>query len=251
MPGMGTPAESTERRFLSGQIDSWFIKGAILDSTTVDSRSSTTSDLQEGLVLGKITSTGKLVHYDPAATDGSQQAVALLFHALSTLNAAGVAADKQARVVFFAQDVKAAQCSTLDLLARRHFAGRITFDDDSWINNDAGFRAVMVKTTDYTVLAADNNKTFSTRGASGAVNFTLPTLARGLRYRFFNEADQNMTITSATADTIVGPNDLALDSVAFSTAGDKIGACIEVWANDNASKWHFAKLCSNAATLTT
>jgi hypothetical protein len=78
MPGMGTPAESTERRFLSGQIDSWFIKGAILDSTTVDSRSSTTSDLQEGLVLGKITSTGKLVHYDPAATEGVMRAAAVV-----------------------------------------------------------------------------------------------------------------------------------------------------------------------------
>ena len=250
MPGMGTPAESTEREFLAGQIDSWFLKGVILDSTTVDSRMSPTTDLTRGLVLGRITSSGKYVHYDPAATDGSQIARGILYHSLSMLNAAGSAADHNARVVFKAFDVKAGQCSTLDMLARRHLSNRIQFDDDWSLNNDLYLRQVLVKATDYTVTAADNNVTFSTRGASGAVIFTLPTLARGLRYRFFNEADQNMTITSVVADTIVGPNDLALDSVAFSTSGDKIGACAEFWVNDNASKWHFAKLSSNAATLT-
>lgn len=250
MPGMGTPAESTEREFLAGQIDSWFLKGVILDSTTVDSRSSVTTDLQRGLVLGRITSSGKYVHYDPAATDGSQIARGILYQSLSMLNAAGSAADHQARVVFRAFDVKAGQCSTLDMLARRHLAHRIDFDDDWHLNNDLNLRQVLVKATDYTVLSTDNNVTFSTRGAAGAVNFTLPTLARGLRYRFVNEADQNMTITSAAADTIVGPNDLALDSIAFSTSGDKIGAVLEVWANDNASKWHVAFLSPNAATLT-
>lgn len=250
-PGMGTPSETTEREFLSGNIDSWWVKGLVLDSTTVDSRSTITTELQRGLVLGRITSSGKYVHYDPAATNGSQIARGILYQPLSMLNNAGAAADRHnARLVFRAFDVKASQCSTLDMLARRHLSHRIDFDDDWHLNNDLYLRQVLVKATDYTVLTTDNNVTFSTRGAVGAVNFTLPTLARGLRYRFFNEADQNMTVTSVVADTIVGPNDLALDSVAFSTAGDKIGACLEVWANDTASKWHFAKLCSNAATLT-
>jgi hypothetical protein len=106
---------------------------------------------------------------------------------------------------------------------------RITF-----YNNFAGvrngtWRDVVAKTANYTVTTDDTDILFTNRGASGAVNFTLPANARkGLRYGFFVVADQNVTVTAGTADTMVVFNDAAADSIAFSTSSEKIGGMIEI-----------------------
>jgi hypothetical protein len=233
-PGMGTAAESTEIEFTWGTIGAWQIKAGVLDSTTVDARNTPTTTLSRGLVLGQITASGKLKEYDPTATDGSDVAVGILYDNVPMLNAAGTAVDRVCRYLWFGP-VKATQLGGLDVLARRQLAGQIWFDDKP--NQDTHVSRVVAKTADYTVTAEDNNTIFTTRGASGTVTFTLPTIARGLRYRFFNEADQNMVVASVVADTMVTFADLAADSIAFSTTSEKIGGAIEVIANDNASKW--------------
>lgn len=100
--------------------------------------------------------------------------------------------------------------------------------------NGMGRRApiMQVKTADYTVTAADSGTVFHTTGASGAVVFTLPAINTGpYHLLFINGADQNMTVQSSTADTIVTYNDLAADSVAFSTSSEKIGGAFEVWCD--------------------
>jgi hypothetical protein len=91
---------------------------------------------------------------------------------------------------------------------------------------------MLAKTADYTVTAADSGTIFHTTGATAAVNFTLPAIGTGpFHFLFINGADQNMTVTAATADTAVTYNDLAADSVAFSTASELIGGTIEVWCD--------------------
>jgi hypothetical protein len=92
-------------------------------------------------------------------------------------------------------------------------------------------RLILAKTADYSVLADDGGTLFTTRGASGAVNFTLPataTLTAGWNCDFFSAAAQNMTVTAATADTITTFNDLTADSVAFSTSSELIGASVRM-----------------------
>lgn len=92
-------------------------------------------------------------------------------------------------------------------------------------------RFVAAKTADYTVLASDGGGVLTTRGAGGAVNFTLPATASlpvGWTCRFFNVAGQNMTVTAAAADTMVVFNDATADSIAFSTAAELIGGGLEV-----------------------
>jgi hypothetical protein len=86
---------------------------------------------------------------------------------------------------------------------------------------------VVVKTGDYTIDTADipSGTIFTNRGAAGAVNFTLPAPTRaleGVYYDFIGVADQTITVTAATADTLIAHNDTAADSLAMSTAGDKI-----------------------------
>jgi hypothetical protein len=85
-----------------------------------------------------------------------------------------------------------------------------------------------------TALAANatlNNTHFggliTNRGASGAITLTLPDASaafRGAWFEYFGVADQTITFTATTVDTLVSFNDAAVDSVAFSTSGEKIGA---------------------------
>ena len=117
----------------------------------------------------------------------------------------------------------------------------------------AGTGEVVAKTADYTVVAADYGKRFTTRGAGSAVNFTLPALSAvgaGWWCEFFNEADQNMTVTAADVDTEVVINDLAADSISFQTASEKIGASCRLSVNDNASKWLVQEMNNEIATAT-
>lgn len=93
---------------------------------------------------------------------------------------------------------------------------------------------VVAKTANYQVLAAtaasgDSSGTvFTTRGAGGAVTFTLPAIVAqmaGHYYDFVGVANQTFTVAGA-AGTVVTFNNAAATSVACSTAGGKIGAKI-------------------------
>lgn len=87
------------------------------------------------------------------------------------------------------------------------------------------------RTADYVIKPANDRSgtVFTNAGATAAVNFTLPVpnqAVQGFEYDFLGLADQNITVTAPTADTLVGINDLAADSVALSTASQKIGGRI-------------------------
>jgi len=100
-------------------------------------------------------------------------------------------------------------------------------------------KRVVAKTADYTVLATDGSGTmFTTLGAAGAVNFTLPAPTpqlAGTVFEFFNAVNQNMTVTAGAGKAITF-NNAAAASLAASTAGQKIGAVIRAYC-DGAS-WY-------------
>jgi hypothetical protein len=96
----------------------------------------------------------------------------------------------------------------------------------------AGALKMLAKTADYTVTKEDSGTIFHTTGATAAVNFTLPAISDGpFWFKFIAGADVNLTITAGTADTLVAYNDLAADSVAFSTASELIGGSVEVYCD--------------------
>lgn len=123
-------------------------------------------------------------------------------------------------------------------------------DDYPYLGGSLNYvRALVAKTADYTVLERDNHVHFTNAGAAGAVVFTLPATAKkGLHYKFSVVVDQNVTITAGTADTIIAFNDVAADSLAFSTSSAKIGGCIEV-VGDGA-KWIATTQNAGANTIT-
>jgi hypothetical protein len=83
---------------------------------------------------------------------------------------------------------------------------------------------ITAKTSSYTVLATDSGTFFTTEGASGAVTFTLPAVGTTHFHAwFFCAEDQTMTVASAAGDDMVLFNDVAADSLAFSTSSEKAG----------------------------
>lgn len=100
-----------------------------------------------------------------------------------------------------------------------------------------GKKRVIAKTADYTIVspvtaAGDASGTiFTNRGAGGAVIFTLPAPVQalaGVYYEFLGIANQNITVATATADTLIVVNDLTADSLAISTTNQKIGSLMRV-----------------------
>lgn len=98
-----------------------------------------------------------------------------------------------------------------------------------------------------TLTAADNNTFFIVTAAS---TITLPTLAAGLVFGFFQEADANLIVAGPSSpDNIITFNDAAADSVAYSTSGEKIGAALMVFSDIAVTKWCHLQMCKNTLTV--
>lgn len=234
--GLGTARETYENAFGWGRKESGLITGFVIDGSARDAGSANTAVLRPGLVLGALSATSKLKEYSGTATDGTQVAVAVLLEELRMTDLITGSNSDKLFGCLVGGPVQASKLYGLDQKARADMWGRFVFDDD-YAGNSSGWRDVVAKTADYTVVAGDNNRIFTNQGAAGAVVFTLPAIAKGLRFRFYAEASQNVTITAATADTMVTFNDAAADSIALSTANKIIGGGWEIYANANASKW--------------
>ncbi len=236
-PGITAAVETTEsailtRCFFGDPVET----AATIVSTTVDAGSTPTTTLRPGLVLGRITSTGKYTQHNPDATDGSQFAVAVLTRGVSMLDANGTAADKTVSIadggcLIASGMISGSGDGALTQIARAQLAqtGKFTFNDDP--NNKPalplfGGMRVVNKSADYTVTSADNGTVFMTGGATAAVNFTMPAIVSGLAYLFINSSNQNMTVTSAAGNDIVTFNDAAASSISFQTANEKLGGTV-------------------------
>lgn len=88
---------------------------------------------------------------------------------------------------------------------------------------------VSAKTASYTCTQADCGTTFTNRGASGTVTFTLPAApSTGTWYRFYVIADFAVVVATTTADTLIVFNDATADSVALQTSAEMMGGGFEV-----------------------
>jgi hypothetical protein len=67
--------------------------GITIDKTARDASNTPTTTLRKGLVMGKITATGKYVQYSDAAQDGTQVARCILADEVNLLDEEGTAQD--------------------------------------------------------------------------------------------------------------------------------------------------------------
>jgi len=92
------------------------------------------------------------------------------------------------------------------------------------------YRRISAKTASYTVQPEDLGTLFTTRGATGAITFTLPPVAdvlAGWWAEFYCAADQDLIIT-APDEKLVAFNDLTADGISFATASEKIGGRVMI-----------------------
>lgn len=250
LPGFATIKETQEAVIGWGPEVLRIYGSGVIAAATVDSANTPTTLLRPGLVLGKITASGKYTQYSATATDGSQVAVGVLPIGLRMTDIDGTTGDRNFAILL-AGPIKAGSLIGLDNIARAQMARSFLFDDQLPNLNafGGGMLKEVSKAANYTVVAADNGTLFT--AITGAVTFTLPTLAAGLRFEFLNLVDANMTIASAgSLDDIVWMNDLAADSLAASTVGQKIGARLQFEANAAGTKWYVRNLSPAGVTIT-
>lgn len=115
------------------------------------------------------------------------------------------------------------------------------------------YRDISEKAASYQIIPGDIGKIFTNRGASGSITLTLPPVAdlsTGWWCRFSVVVDQTVVIASSgSADNINAFNDIAADSIAFQTSGEKVGGGGElVW---DGTKWLvFLNLAAETQTPT-
>lgn len=241
VPGLRDVMETVENQFWVGRYENQiWDQGVILASAVDAGNTNGTSALRSGLILGKVTSTGKLKQWDPTATDGSERIYGILGPMVS-MTYGTTTVDRFLGMILVGGQVDPAKLivpgstamgisgNANEFAIRAQLWPRITLYNDFAGVRNGTWKDVVAKTANYTVTTADADTLFTNRGAAGSVTFTLPaTASKGLRFGFFVVADQNVVVASGTADTMVVFNDAAADSIAFSTASEKIGAMIEV-----------------------
>lgn len=109
-----------------------------------------------------------------------------------------------------------------------------------------------IVTGNTTLEASDSGKSFL---ATAAADFTLPTIAKGLNFKVSMLADANLGVASpGSIDNIIHKGDAGADLVRCSTASQKIGSCLYVYALDTdgagALKWHVLNLGGTTVTVT-
>jgi hypothetical protein len=252
MPGVRAQVSTVTREIFwggdAGRIK--ILRGQGQFSNTLrDAGGDPTTQIRPGLLLGALTADSKLVHWNPAATDGSEILRGVNEHELSMVEGFGSTAAERFGPYVLNAPLKASQLlvlgvaltsSTFQYLARRRLALAGCILDDDPFGYLAGINPRTIpKTATGAITAAENGGTFIVKGAA-AVTLTLPTLVPGLSFKFLNIAAQNLIIASAgSLDDIVTINDLSADTITFSTAGQLIGAQAEVYSDyvDGVLKW--------------
>ncbi len=215
-------------------------------ATAVDTTNTPTTTLRAGLVLALNSSTGKAHAYDPTANDGTQVALGVLERPVEML-VDGVATERFAQVIVQGM-LKESELIGLDARGRQQLAPRFLFDRH--LDQGAGPlmqpRVVRRVSANTNVTADDNGALFV---ATAAVEFTLPTAANGLAFRFLQSADQNLTIAGSN---LLHRGNAAATQVAFSTSSQKIGShvlveCLYIAADQ--LRWVVSNLGGTTATI--
>jgi hypothetical protein len=110
---------------------------------------------------------------------------------------------------------------------------------------------VVAKAVGYILLVRDSGTVFTTRGATGAVVFTLPAIAdsKGCHYWFVAIPDEVMSVTSAEGNNLVSSGDVAGSSVAYGTVDEIVGGVFYV-VNDGTNWLVFPYLADEGQAIT-
>jgi len=204
-------------------------------ATAIDAGKTPTNVLRGGLLLGKVTASGKLKEWNPDGDDGSEVLSAVNEFEQRMVDYLGIAQNRFTGVIVQAPLKAAAlliEGTSLvghvdEYLARRqlhHMGCRLDDDSQGFLAGVTPRRSV--KITNYVVLPTDNGTMFVQTTADAT--FTLPAIKAGLTFEFLQTADFEMVVASAEGDNMIVGNDASADSITFTAAGAQIGARVKV-----------------------
>jgi hypothetical protein len=259
VPGQGTAVFTEPNEIYWGGDQTHIVvlqRGCIVSGAARDAGATPTTVLRTGLLMGKITASGKMAQWDPTATDGTAELEGVLPVELNVLDmSTGGNVDRYCSLTVNAP-LKASALrilgaslvgSAYEYAARRalHAAGCVLDDDPQGVLVRGVMRTV-TKAANYTVTAADTNTAF--QAITGAVTFTLPTINDGLVYEFLQTTDNNMIINGGSS-SIIAVNSAAGSSVTFNTSSQKLGARARFRAIrfNGALKWEYTLLSTGTA----
>lgn len=241
VPGLSTEKSTDEAVFTWEKPYNILYTNCYMDGAAADSGNSPTDILRPGLLLGRVTSTGKWKQWTPTATDGSEHIKGILAYALK-MNEDSTATDRWIGWVIVSGPVKASQLlipgaasrgingDNNELLVRAQLTqcGRFIIDDELQGNPFGGWQRIVnadaIDTSNaYTVLESDNNTLFLN---DIACEYTLPTPRKGYRFMFASIAAGNMIVTCT--EKIIAFNNATADKVSFETDSEEIGGVIEI-----------------------
>lgn len=273
LPGIQDIRENAESAviFQNWEYTKSFLMPVQIDGASRDAGNSPTTVLRPGLLMACYLAAGnyKAKEWVPSSPttgtlDGTQYLAGVLLYDMQ-VQLQGTNADRwgyllmggmvKAKSLIIPGNASAGiDADANEYNVRSLMAGRFMFDDMYHEYNanglNGGWRAIINRTADLTVAETSHATLFTTLGAAGAVVFTLPAVTnnKGMRFAFSNCVDQNMTVASAAANGLITFNNAAASSVAFSTAGNKIGAFVEI-TGIGSSKWIVNPRGANTMTV--
>lgn len=238
--GLTAALYTQEREIIWGGSDTRLqilYKNSVVDGSIRDAGNSPTTLIRRGLLLGKITATGKQLQWDATATDGSQDLSSVNNMELRAQDFNAVDTDRvfatilQAPLIAGQLLIKglALVGHTDEYLARRMLrnAGCVLDDDPmGYLAGAPRSPSYEAATTD--TLTADQNGMTLYYPNAASVTVTLPAIKPGLEYTLVRVADEEFIVVSPTADNVIVGNDLSADGVTFTTSGEQIGATVFV-----------------------
>lgn len=252
VPGIGAVLSTVEKVFLWGLREQQVAKDCIIGGAARDNGNSPTDVLRPGLLLGRNSSTGKCYQWSPTANDGTEKIYGInLWDQKMQLNS--VDADRFLGFALLGGNVQSARLlipgnasygiagDALEFLVRAYLTqnGRFRLDDNPSGVTAGGWKRFAFDLTNHstyngtptpatvTLTSADHDTLFVMTAATKAINVTLPVMVQGLRFAFYVDADQSLTLTANPADSLVVFNDIAADTVALSTSSKKVGGFFE------------------------
>lgn len=223
-PGIDSVLETVQNQFWWGRNEQQTYLPATILSSALDAGNTVTTVLRGGLLLGRVTATGKFKEWNPTGTDGSEVLVGILPAPLSMLDA-GTGADRYTyvlvggnllsdRLIVPGQGTEgivgdAQEFNIVNQLVDRGFK----LDRHIHMGSPRNFRprymtAAEVTADAITVLTSDHGRTFDLSAADATTTVTLPLPQKGLTFHVVSSGGQTTTIalTATSYLCIAGSN---------------------------------------------
>ena len=256
-PGTSADVSWNPRQIQFGPTELLYTAG-IISSAAIDSGNTPTTLLRGGLLLGKLTSGGELVAFNPDATDGSENVVGILTEELTTLPLHSATAEDKFYRIAVGGNVRtnmlliegaALDGATGEYKARRQLAAMGFRLSDDLENYKSGVNERAVTATGDVTVTADQNGTKFVSIAAADVDYTLPAATAGLKYQFAMAVNQEIVLTGS--NNIVAFNDAAASTITATTTGEQVGVVlgIEGIYVAGTAKWFVTNLSTGAPTI--